>query len=144
MAVPSSSQPYRKRGHMRWDGEYDVVVVGSGVAGLSTALAAHDAGLSTVVAETADRLGGSTTYSYGLIWIPRNHLETEAGYFDNLDDVLQYMQFLGGGQHSEERVRTFADRCPEAIAFFASRGIRFRIVKGIKDFYHGRAPGTRP
>jgi 3-oxosteroid 1-dehydrogenase len=130
---------------MRWDEEFDLVVAGSGVAGLSAALAAHEAGLRTLVVEKADHLGGSTTYSYGLIWIPRNHLEMAAGYSDSLEDVLQYMQFLGGGQHSEERVRTFANRCPEAVAFFANQcGIRFRIVKGIKDFYHGRAPGTRP
>src|SRR6185295_10559149 len=130
---------------MAWDGEFDVVVCGSGVAGLSCALAAHEAGLRPLVVEKADKLGGSTTYSYGLIWIPRNHMEMAAGYPDSLDDVLQYMQFLGGGQHSEERVRTFADRCPEAVAFFTRQGgIRFRIVKGIKDFYHGRAPGTRP
>src|SRR5262245_46479634 len=94
--VPSFSEPHYERGDMRWDLGYEVVVVGSGVSGLSTALAAHDAGLSTVVAEKADRLGGSTTYSYGLIWIPRNHLQTEAGYSDSLDDVLQYMGFLGG------------------------------------------------
>jgi 3-oxosteroid 1-dehydrogenase len=130
---------------MHWDAEYDVVAMGSGVAGLSAALAAHEAGLRALVVEKADRLGGSTTYSYGLIWIPRNHLEMAAGYADDIDDVLRYMQFLGGGQHSEERVRIFAERCPEAIAFYADRcGIRFRIVKGIKDFYHGRTPGTRP
>jgi 3-oxosteroid 1-dehydrogenase len=130
---------------MSWDTEYDVVVMGSGVAGLSAALAAHELGLSAIVVEKADRLGGSTTYSYGLIWIPRNHLEIAAGYSDSIDEVLQYMHFLGGGQHSEERVRTFAERSPEAIAFYTDRGgIRFRIVKGIKDFYHGRAPGTRP
>jgi 3-oxosteroid 1-dehydrogenase len=129
---------------MNWDGEFDVVVVGSGVAGLSCALAAHEAGMRPLVVEKAEKLGGSTTYSYGLIWIPRNHLEMAAGYAEDLDDVLRYMRFLGGGQHSEERVQTFADRCSEAVAFYAKQGgIRFRIVKGIKDFYHGRAPGTR-
>jgi 3-oxosteroid 1-dehydrogenase len=130
---------------MGWDAEVDMVAVGSGVAGLSAALSAHEAGLRALVVEKADRLGGSTTYSYGLIWIPRNHLAVAAGYADSRDDVLQYMQFLGGGQHSEERVRVFADTCAQAVAFYARQcGIRFRIVKGIKDFYHGRAPGTRP
>src|SRR3954447_26048896 len=116
---------------MAWDGEYDVVVCGSGVAGLSCALAAHEAGLRSLGVEKAEKLGGRTTYSYGLIWIPRNHLEMAAGYSESLDDVLQYLHFLGGGQHSLERVQTFADRCPEAVAFYAKQGgIRFRIVKG--------------
>ena len=69
---------------MRWNEEYDVVVMGSGVAGLSAAVAAHEAGLRTLVVEKADRLGGSTTYSYGLIWIPRNYLEVGGGYSDDI------------------------------------------------------------
>ena len=130
---------------MNWTSEYDVVVMGSGVAGLSAALSAHEKGLSTIVVEKADRLGGSTTYSYGLIWIPLNHLEMAGGYEDNLDDVLRYMRFLGGGQHYEERIDTFAGRCGEAVSFYAKTGgIQFKIVKGIKDFYFGRAEGTRP
>ena len=129
---------------MQWDAEYDVVVAGSGIAGLSAALAAHEAGLQTVVVEKADGLGGSTTYSYGLIWIPLNHLELSAGYADSREDVLQYMRFFGGGQHIEERVQKFIDHSSRAAAFYARQcGIRFRIVKGIRDFYHGQAPGTR-
>ena len=31
---------------MNWDESFDVVVIGSGIAGVSTALAAHHAGLS--------------------------------------------------------------------------------------------------
>ena len=127
---------------MRWDGEYDVVVIGSGIAGLSAALASVEHGLRPLVVEKADRLGGSTTYSYGLIWIGCNHLAEAAGYADNRDHVIQYMRFLGGGQHSEGRIRTFAQRSPEAIVFYEKCGIRFRIVKGVKDFYFGRGPGT--
>ena len=127
---------------MQWHGEYDVVVVGSGIAGLSAALAAVEHGLRTVVVEKAERLGGSTTYSYRLIWVGGNHLAKAAGYADGRGDVIQYMRFLGGGQHSEERIVTFAERSPEAIAFYARCGIRFRIVKGVKDFYFGRAPAT--
>jgi NADPH-dependent 2,4-dienoyl-CoA reductase/sulfur reductase-like enzyme len=59
---------------VQWHGEYDVIVVGSGVAGVCAALAAAEHGLRVVVVEKADRLGGSTTYSYGLIWVGGNHL----------------------------------------------------------------------
>src|SRR5262249_23315732 len=127
---------------VRWHGEYDVVVVGSGVAGLSAALTAAELGLRAIVVEKGERLGGSTTYSYGLIWVGGNHLAKAAGDSDSRDDVIQYMRFLGGGQHSEERIKRFAERSPEAIAFYERCGIRFRIVKGVKDFYFGRTPAT--
>ena len=48
---------------------HDVVVLGSGIAGLAAALAAHEAGLHAVVLEKAETLGGTSSDSYGLIWI---------------------------------------------------------------------------
>ena len=48
-------------------GSYDVVVLGSGIAGLAAALAAHECGLAPVLVEKADKLGGTTCDSYGLI-----------------------------------------------------------------------------
>jgi phytoene dehydrogenase-like protein len=59
---------------MNWDEEFDVVVIGSGIAGVATALAARRFGLKPVVIEKADRLGGGTAFSMGGIWIGMNHL----------------------------------------------------------------------
>lgn len=127
---------------MGWDFNYDVVVIGSGCAGLAGALAAHEAGLETVLLEKGELLGGGTSYSYGLIWVGANHLEREAGISDDIEDVLQYMQYLGGGHHSEQRLRTLAQRAPEALAFFSRCGIQLKIANGVKDIYYGTAPGA--
>ena len=61
---------------------YDVVVLGSGIAGLAGALAAHELGLKPVVLEKASLLGGGTVNSYGLIWVGQNHLAEAAGHDD--------------------------------------------------------------
>ena len=56
------------------DNAWDVIVLGSGVAGLAAALAAHERGLRPIVLEKAGKLGGGTVHSYGLIWVGGNHL----------------------------------------------------------------------
>ena len=127
---------------MSWDSEYDVVVMGSGLAGLSAALAAHEMGMHPVVLEKGAAIGGGSCYSYGLIWVGANHLAKAAGYADSREAVVRYMEFLGGGSSKENRMLTFVDRGPEALAFFERCGIRFRIVKGVTDHYFGAAPGS--
>ena len=48
-----------------WDREVDVLVAGTGAAGLTAAITAADAGLSTLVVESTDRWGGTTMRSGG-------------------------------------------------------------------------------
>ena len=122
---------------------YDVVILGSGIAGLAGALAAHALGLQPVVLEKAATLGGGTVHSYGLIWVGQNHLAQAAGHGDTRDEVLAYMRFLGGGNVDEARLTTFVDRSPEALRFFERCGVRFRIVRGVTDHYYDKAPGSR-
>lgn len=55
----------------------DVLVAGSGAAGLTTALACAVAGLRTAVCETAPRLGGTSALSGGRIWLPGNHFQPD-------------------------------------------------------------------
>jgi succinate dehydrogenase/fumarate reductase flavoprotein subunit len=127
---------------MNWDEVFDVVVVGSGIAGVSTALAAREAGLRPVLLEKADKLGGGTSFSMGGIWIGMNHLMIAAGYKDSRDDVLSYMRFVGAEETDDERLLAYVDRGPEALKFFEDSGIRFRISRGLTDHYFGVAPGS--
>jgi hypothetical protein len=106
---------------------WDVVILGSGIAGLAGALAAHELGLRPVVLEKASTLGGGTVNSYGLIWVGQNHLAQAAGYSDTRDEVVAYMRFLGGGSLDDDRMRTFVDRSPEGDqgAMLPTRNINY-------------------
>jgi 3-oxosteroid 1-dehydrogenase len=123
--------------------EYDVIVLGTGIAGLAAALAAHEAGLRVLVLEKADKVGGGTTNSYGLIWIGNNHLAKAAGLEDSREDVLAYMRFVAGGEHFDERMNAYVDRSPEALKFFEACGIPFQVTRGAADHYAGVAPGAK-
>jgi 3-oxosteroid 1-dehydrogenase len=61
-----------------WDLETDLVVVGSGAAGMTSALTGSSAGLDTLVVEKADVFGGTTALSGGVIWVPTNSLMASA------------------------------------------------------------------
>jgi 3-oxosteroid 1-dehydrogenase len=121
---------------------YDVLVLGSGIAGLAGALAAHELGLRPAVLEKATKIGGGTVNSYGLIWVGQNHLAQAAGYADSRDETTAYMRFLGAGSLDEERMQSFVDRSPEAVQFFGACGVPFRLVRGVTDHYYGKAPGS--
>jgi succinate dehydrogenase/fumarate reductase flavoprotein subunit len=106
MATPSSS--------------YDVVILGSGIAGLTGALAAQELGLQPVVGGDAR---GGTVHSYELIWVGQNYLARNAGIADSHDEVIAYMRFLGGGAVDEARLTAFVARSPEVLKFFVDCGI---------------------
>jgi succinate dehydrogenase/fumarate reductase flavoprotein subunit len=127
---------------MHWDESFDVVVIGSGIAGVSTALTASEFGLRPLLIEKAAKLGGGTSFSMGGIWIGNNHLMRAAGYRDSRDDVLAYMRFIAAEEACNERLLAYVDRGPEALKFFEDRGVRFRISRGLTDHYFGVAPGS--
>ncbi len=124
------------------DEQCDVVVLGSGVAGLSTAIASQTLGLRTVLLEKAARIGGGTSYSAALVWVGSNHLAKAAGIDDKPEAVLEYMHFIGGGQQVPENMHAFVSQSPAALKFFERCGVPFRLVKGVPDHYFGIAPGA--
>jgi len=128
---------------MAEDKHFDVVILGSGIAGLAAALAAHDHGLRAALVEKTAVLGGTSSDSYGLIWAGANHLLLAAGQQDAREDIVAYMTFLGGGELDEQRMRTLVDRSPEALLFFEKCGIRFQLNRGVVDHYYGVAQGAR-
>jgi 3-oxosteroid 1-dehydrogenase len=127
---------------MKSSDAWDVVILGSGIAGLAAALAAHELGLRPVVLEKASTLGAGTVNSYGLIWVGQNHLAQTAGYSDKRDEVVACMRFLGGGSLDDDRMSTLVDRSPEALKFFERCGVRVHVVHGVTDHYYGKSPGS--
>ena len=74
----------------------DLVVVGSGAGGLSTAVTAALQGLDVVVLEKADVFGGTTAYSGGVLWIPGNAVSRRAGAADSREAARRYLQHETG------------------------------------------------
>ena len=92
-----------------WDLEVDVVVVGSGGAGLTAAILAHDNGARVAVLERSDKIGGTTAVSGGGLWIPLNHHMAEVGATDTREEALAYCRRLSSGRAPDELVETFVD-----------------------------------
>ncbi len=76
--------------------EFDLVVVGSGGAGMTAALTAALQGLSTVVLEKTEYYGGSTARSGGGVWIPRNAVLRRAGRADTPEQAAAYLAHVAG------------------------------------------------
>ena len=131
----------------KWDLRVDVVVVGSGGAALTAATLAHDGGAEVLVVEKADRFGGTTGVSGGVMWIPRNAHMGAAGLQDSREDALAYIRHLAAGQpYDEAQVEAWVDAAPEAVAYLeAHTPVRMQTVPDFPDYYHPfRIPGSRP
>ena len=99
-------------------GSYDVVVAGSGAAGLVAAIRAADAGLRVLVAEKAALLGGTTAAGGGVMWAPNNHLARQAGYRDSHEDGVAYLTEAAGHVLTREEVEWYVRtrRAPSPIS----------------------------
>ena len=71
--------------------EFDVIVLGSGAAGLTAALAASDNGASVAIFEKSPFLGGTTAMSGGVVWMPNNHHQMEHEIDDSRELALSYL-----------------------------------------------------
>jgi 3-oxosteroid 1-dehydrogenase len=122
-------------------GRFDVVVVGSGGAGMTAALAAAHNGLSVVVVEKTDHFGGSTARSGGGIWMPGNEVLRRAGVRDSPDQARSYLAHVAGDGVPAERQQALLAHGPDMIAFVRARTpMDFAWVPGYSDYYP-EAPG---
>jgi fumarate reductase flavoprotein subunit len=110
----------------RVDGaDYDVTVVGSGVAGLAAAIEACELGASVLVVEAEDRLGGSSALSGGIVMAAGTNIQRKAGIEDSPEDL--WKDYLLFNQYSVEAslARRLAYGSGPAVDWLISLGVRF-------------------
>lgn len=120
----------------------DVIVVGSGGAGMAAALTAARAGARVTVLERAKVFGGTTAWSGAFIWVPNNSLMKAAGIKDSRSDALKYLKRLTFGWVSIELIESFVDQAPKMVDWMMSEGMTWGILANFPD-YHSEFPGGK-
>lgn len=130
---------------MGCDNTYDVVVCGSGGAGLVTALVAADAGLSVAIMEKSTRIGGTTAMSGAGLWIPGNHLAKAAGICDSAAEAMAYISASapdGWAADAAPHWEAFVEAAPRMLRYLVDRtALRFALTP--ESDLHLEQPGAR-
>jgi succinate dehydrogenase/fumarate reductase flavoprotein subunit len=97
--------------------EVDLLVAGAGPAGMTAALVASLQGLSVLLCEKSDQVGGTGSTSAGTLWIPGNHQSRSAGFDDRAERAEQYLDALIGNATKRELRTAFLKSGPAVIDY---------------------------
>jgi 3-oxosteroid 1-dehydrogenase len=115
----------------------DVLIVGSGGAGMAAALTAAASGLDVLMVEKSSQYGGSTALSGGGIWVPGAPSQRRAGYIPEPEGVVEYLRRITEGLVSEARIRQYVESAPKMLEFLEgqSNWLEFVWKPGYADYY---------
>ncbi len=120
----------------------DVVVIGSGGAGLTAALSAANSGAKVLVLEKSSKLGGNTSISGGQVWVPNNHHMSAQGILDSEEAARAYLEKVIDGATSKDVIDVFIKTAPETIQYIEENTpLRFHSMTKFPD-YRQEFPGS--
>src|SRR5690606_38687769 len=122
------------------DTTVDLLVIGSGT-GMAAALAARESGLSTLIVEKSEHVGGSTARSGGAFWVPANPVLTESGSGDTVERGHTYVRSVVDGTAPVERGEAFVDHGAATVELLRrTTPMKLFWAEGYAD-YHPELPG---
>ena len=128
--------------HFLPDIDCDVLIVGSGAAGLSAAVTAAWHGLKVIVVEKDPVFGGATAWSGGWAWVPCNPLARRAGIVEDVELPRTYLKHELGERFDPAMIDAFLEAGPRMVSFFEQHtSLQFADGNAIADI-HGDTPGA--
>lgn len=122
---------------------YEVIVIGAGAGGMTAAAVAAAEGLRVLVIEKTEFVGGTTSWSGGMVWIPANSKMRQAGIDDSLSNATRYLAATVCEPENADLRETFLERGPEAVEYLeANTEVRLQPVKTYPDYYPEKPGAT--
>lgn len=126
---------------------YDVVIIGSGGAGLTSAIQAYELGLSPVILEKMDKIGGNTTRASSGMNAAETFVQLNHKIVDSFEDFYNET-FVGGGKmNNQELLKFFTEHGALAIDWLDQHGIKLddlTITGGMKTMRTHRPSTLAP
>ncbi len=121
---------------------YDLIVVGSGAAGLTAAATAAHANLSVLVVEKSGLLGGTSAVSGGMLWVVDNHYANQAGFTDSKSAGREYVEAVARGRGRDELLDAAIQHGPNMLRFIEEElDVKFLFLDNFPD-YRQDLPGA--
>jgi succinate dehydrogenase/fumarate reductase flavoprotein subunit len=122
--------------------EVDLLVAGAGPAGMTAALVASLQGLSVLVCEKSDQVGGTGSTSAGTLWIPGNHQSKRAGFDDSAAKAEVYLDALIGSASGRDLRTAFLKTAPAAIDYLERNSAVKFVACGRHPDYRSNMKGA--
>lgn len=120
--------------------ECDVLVIGAGAGGLSTAITAKKNGLNVIIIEKDPTFGGTMAFSGGVLWIPGNHHGRKQNPDDTRQAAMTYIRNEAGAYFDDAAANSFLDHGPAMVDFF-ERETSVEFIPTLYPDYHPNVGG---
>lgn len=116
----------------------DLLVIGAGAAGMTTALCASIEGLKVLLCEKTDQVGGALSTSGGTTWVPGNSLGARVDRQDTIEEGARFLEHTVGDRGGLEMRRAFLQSGATAIDYLAQHSeVKFEAAKEHPDYLDG-------
>jgi len=114
---------------VKFDEEYDVIVIGTGFAGLAAAAKSVERGYKVLVIDKMGRVGGNSVINGGGMAVPNSAAQKKYGIKDSGELFIKDCLKAGLGINHVELLETIVKRSNDALAFAVKCGAKFQDVK---------------